>query len=67
MKNLFIKDIHDTVWIFNLDGLVNFSCVASSNVHNKEVTFTQEDKEDVTITCSLYSWDRLCNTLEFVS
>ena len=54
MRHIFIKDIDNTVWVFSLDNLVNFSHVTSEKIHTqyancekqyyREVTFTQRDK-----------------------
>jgi hypothetical protein len=66
MSNIFIKDVHNEVWGFDTSDILNISCKESDCNSDKEITFTQKDKEDITLICTSSAWMRLCNKLECV-
>jgi hypothetical protein len=66
MSNIFIKNIHNDVWGFDTSLILSISCKESDGNNDKEITFTQKDKEDITLICTSSAWMRLCNKLECV-
>jgi hypothetical protein len=65
MSNIFIKDTNNEVWGFDSSTLLNISCKEYGN-SDKEITFTQEDKENITLICTSTAWMRLCSKLECI-
>lgn len=66
MSNIFIKDVNGEVWGFEPSAILNISCKESDSGSDKEITFTQEDKENITLICTSASWLRLCAKLECI-